>query len=64
MPQKNIVRGQNVSAEKVAKAKELRRNMTNAEKILWQELRTNKLGCGGNKLFMAILLIFTAIKNR
>jgi len=44
MPQKNIVRGQSVSAEKVANAKELRRNMTNAEKILWKELRTNKLG--------------------
>ena len=41
---KNIVRGQKVSAEKVAKAKELRRNMTYAEKILWHQLRTNKLG--------------------
>ncbi|MBT3313128.1 MAG: endonuclease domain-containing protein [Anaerolineae bacterium] len=44
MTQKNIVRGQSVSAEKVAKAKELRKNITNAEKILWQQLRGNKLG--------------------
>ncbi len=34
MPQKNIVRGQSVSAEKVVKAKEFLRNTTNAEKIL------------------------------
>ncbi len=44
MPKRNIVRGQSVSAEKVAKAKELRRNMTNAEKILWQQVRASKLG--------------------
>ena len=44
MAQRNIIRGQTVSAEKIAKAKELRKNMTNAEKTLWQQLRTNKLG--------------------
>ncbi len=44
MPKRNIVRGQSVSAEKVAKAKELRRNMTSAEKILWQQVRASKLG--------------------
>ena len=44
MPKRNIVRGQSVSAEKIAKAKELRRNMTNAEKILWQQVRASKLG--------------------
>ncbi len=44
MVQKNIVRGQAISKEKFALAKEFRRNMTRAEKILWQSLRTNKLG--------------------
>ena len=44
MAQRNIIRGQSVSAEKVAKAKELRENMTKAEKILWHQLRTNKQG--------------------
>ena len=44
MAQKNIIRGQVISQEKLALAKELRRNMTEAETILWQCLRTNKLG--------------------
>ena len=43
MPVKNIVIGQRVSSEKRDFAKKLRREMTPAEKILWQELRTNKL---------------------
>ncbi|MFM8425847.1 MAG: endonuclease domain-containing protein, partial [Chloroflexota bacterium] len=30
--------------EKLQRAKELRREMTPAEKILWEELRANKLG--------------------
>ena len=30
--------------KKLQRAKELRRDMTPAEKILWQELRANKLG--------------------
>jgi very-short-patch-repair endonuclease len=44
MAHKNIIRGQVISKEKLAFAKELRRNMTEAETILWQCLRTNKLG--------------------
>jgi very-short-patch-repair endonuclease len=39
-----IIPGQTVTKEKLECAKELRRNMTPAEKILWQELRANKLG--------------------
>jgi very-short-patch-repair endonuclease len=41
---KNIVTGQKVTKEKLERAKELRRKMTPAEKILWNELRANKLG--------------------
>jgi very-short-patch-repair endonuclease len=44
MPIKNIVTGQKVAKEKLQRAKELRREMTPAEKILWEELRANKLG--------------------
>ncbi len=44
MPIKNIIPGQTVSKEKLQRAKELRRDMTPAEKILWNELRANKLG--------------------
>jgi very-short-patch-repair endonuclease len=44
MPVKNIIPGQSVTKEKLQRAKELRRDMTPAEKILWQELRANKLG--------------------
>lgn len=44
MPVKNIIPGQRVTKEKLQRAKELRRDMTPAEKILWQELRGNKLG--------------------
>ena len=44
MPVKNIIPGQHVTKEKLQRAKELRRDMTPAEKILWQELRANKLG--------------------
>ena len=43
MPIKNIVRGQKVAYEMRERAKELRRSATPAEKILWKELRTNKL---------------------
>jgi len=39
-----IIPGQTVTKEKFQRAKELRRDMTPAEKILWQELRGNKLG--------------------
>lgn len=41
---KNIIPGQKVTKEKLQRAKELRRDMTDAEKLLWQELRANKLG--------------------
>jgi very-short-patch-repair endonuclease len=41
---KNIIPGQTVTKEKLQRARELRRDMTPAEKILWQELRGNKLG--------------------
>jgi very-short-patch-repair endonuclease len=44
MPIQNIVHGQRVTKEKLQRAKELRREMTPAEKILWQELRANKVG--------------------
>ncbi|MBK6645176.1 MAG: DUF559 domain-containing protein [Anaerolineales bacterium] len=44
MPVKNIIPGQKVTKEKLQRAKELRRDMTPAEKILWEELRANKLG--------------------
>jgi very-short-patch-repair endonuclease len=44
MPLKNIVTEQRVTREKLQRAKELRREMTAAEKVLWQELRANKLG--------------------
>src|SRR5262245_48041789 len=44
MPVKNIVSGLPVTKEKMERAKELRRDMTPAEKILWEELRANKLG--------------------
>ena len=44
MPIKNIVTGQPVTKAKLQRAKELRREMTPAEKILWEELRANKLG--------------------
>ena len=43
MPIKNIIPGQRVAKEKLQRAKELRHNMTPAEKILWNELRANKL---------------------
>ena len=43
MPVKNIVRGQSVSYEMHERAKELRREMTREEKVLWKHLRTNKL---------------------
>lgn len=44
MPVKNIIPGQKVACEKLQRARELRREKTPAETILWQELRRNKLG--------------------
>ena len=40
---KGIVTGQHVSAAKVERSRELRREMTNAERILWQQLRGGRL---------------------
>ena len=39
----NIVIGQKVNSDKVQRAKELRRQMTPEENILWQYLRANRL---------------------
>jgi very-short-patch-repair endonuclease len=44
MPLKNIITEQKVTKEKLQRARELRRDMTPAEKSLWEELRANKLG--------------------
>ena len=44
MPIKDIIPGQRVTKEKLQRARELRRDMTIAEKTLWGELRANKLG--------------------
>jgi len=44
MPVKNIIPGQKITKEKLERAKELRREMTPAEKLLWQEVRAKKLG--------------------
>lgn len=44
MPVKNIIPGQRVAKEKLQRARELRRDMTSAEKLLWQEVRAKKLG--------------------
>jgi len=43
MPVRNIVVGQKVDQVKLQRAKELRRQMTREERILWQQLRTNRL---------------------
>jgi very-short-patch-repair endonuclease len=43
MPVSNIVIGQRISREVQERARELRRNMTPAEKILWENLRHNRL---------------------
>lgn len=44
MPARNIIPGQKIAAQKLARAKQLRREMTRAERTLWQELRGNRLG--------------------
>lgn len=43
MPLNNIVIGQKISRGMQERARELRHDMTLAEKVLWQELRTDKL---------------------
>ena|SRR5687768_10876711 len=44
MPVKNIIPGQRVTKEKLERSRELRREMTPAEKLLWKEVRAKKLG--------------------
>ena len=44
MPVKNIIPGQKVTKEKVERSRELRREMTPTEDLLWQEVRAKKLG--------------------
>jgi very-short-patch-repair endonuclease len=40
---RNIVIGQKIKSDKLERAKEMRRQMTPAEKILWEHLRANRL---------------------
>ena len=40
---RNIIVGQHVSPAKAARAKELRQDMTDAERLLWESLRHNQL---------------------
>lgn len=42
MKPRNIISGQKVSPEKIKRAKELRQNMTPAEKILWEHIRAKR----------------------
>ncbi|MBN9119677.1 MAG: DUF559 domain-containing protein [Planctomycetes bacterium] len=41
---RNVVRGQRVAANKVERARELRREMTPEERVLWEHVRGNGLG--------------------
>ena len=43
MGAKNIIIGQKVDDVKAQRAKELRQEMTDGEKVLWHQLRTNKI---------------------
>ena len=43
MPPKNIILGQKITPDKLERAKELRRQPTQAERLLWQRLRANRL---------------------
>ena len=66
MPIKNIIPGQTVTKEKLQRARELRRDMTPAEKILWQELRGNKLGVHFRRqqVIAGFIVDFTVTKRR
>lgn len=44
MPARNIIIGQKIVPQKVERARELRTQMTEAEKRLWQHLRAKRLG--------------------
>ena len=41
---RNVVIGQKVTSDKIQKAKELRGRMTEEERLLWEQLRANRLG--------------------
>ncbi len=43
MPERQIVTGQKVDKEKGQRAKDLRREMTEEERLLWEHLRANRL---------------------
>jgi very-short-patch-repair endonuclease len=43
MERKNIIVGQKITSEKYQRSKQLRREMTPEEKILWEQLRRNNL---------------------
>ncbi len=43
MPEESILRGQRIEPVKLERAKELRREMTPEERMLWSALRTNRL---------------------
>ena len=43
-PVPNIVIGQPIEEAKAVRAKQLRREMTPAERLLWNRLRSNRLG--------------------
>ncbi len=43
MPRRNIIIGQSVDPVKADRARQLRRELTEEERILWQRLRTNRL---------------------
>jgi len=43
MSSKNIIIGQKIDPQKAVRACELRSSMTEAEKLLWQHLRANRL---------------------
>ena len=66
MPVKNIISGQPVTKEKLQRAKELRREMTPAGKILWNELRANKLGVHFRRqqIIAGFIVDFFVIKPR
>ena len=44
MERGGVVRGKRVAVVRVERAKQLRREMTPAERVLWAELRGNRLG--------------------
>jgi very-short-patch-repair endonuclease len=44
MPVGKLIAGQKIVPQKLERARQLRKQMTPAEKLLWEELRGNKLG--------------------